>query len=328
MSTPISMPPGTAGFAAAALFVYVWNWALYGVLTVQLYVYSYNFPEDGIPFKLLVYGVYLIETVQTVISGVDMYYRFATSFGSLEHLIDPYLSPFVWPIIEAIVSLTVQYFFAYRVWVLSNRRSFWLCLLICTSSTVDATAAFTGGINTHVQGKFGSGWVPKVLVYTWLGGNAVADILITMAMIYYLSIRKVGTMVPSSNHALSRIVRLTVETNILTTTTGVVSLLLLSIFPNKIWYTCPASMLGKLYSNTLLVSLNNRIAIRDGSSARGTLPTSESTSNRLLTGQSSLVHVKIESFRYPLGSGSESCNSEDREKVIGVRFPRASQEVN
>jgi len=156
----------------------------------------------------------------------------------------------------------------------------------------------------------------------------VADILITMAMIYYLSIRKVGTMVPSSNHALSRIVRLTVETNILTTTTGVVSLLLLSIFPNKIWYTCPASMLGKLYSNTLLVSLNNRIAIRDGSSARGTLPTSESTSNRLLTGQSSLVHVKIESFRYPLGSGSESCNSEDREKVIGVRFPRASQEVN
>jgi len=108
---PIPMPPGTSEFAATALFGYVWNWALYGVLTVQLYVYSYNFPRDRLPVKLLVYGVFLVETVQTVISGVDMYYRFATGFGSLEHLIDPYLSPFVGPIFGAIVSLTVQYFF-------------------------------------------------------------------------------------------------------------------------------------------------------------------------------------------------------------------------
>jgi len=250
-----------------------------------------------------------------------MYYRFATGFGSLEHLIDPYLSPFVGPIFGAIVSLTVQYFFAYRVWVLSNKRSFWLCLLICTFSTVDATAAFTGGIYTHVRGKFASGWVLKVLVYIWLGGNAGADILITMAMIYYLSIRKVGTMVPRSNHALSRIVRLTIETNVLTTTTGVVSLLLLSIFPNKIWYTCPTGILGKLYSNTLLVSLNNRISIRDASSARGTLPTSQSqsTSNRFSTIQSGVVQVEIESFRHPLKSTSESSASESPEKVIDIQ---------
>ena len=82
----------------------------------------------------IVFAVFFIETVQTVISGVDMYYRFASGFGSLEHLIDPYLSPFVGPIIGAILSLTVQYFFVYRVWVLSNRKSFWLCLLICAVS--------------------------------------------------------------------------------------------------------------------------------------------------------------------------------------------------
>jgi hypothetical protein len=72
-------------------------------------------------------------------SGVDMYYRFASGFGSLQHLIDPYLSPFVGPIIGAIVSLTVQYFFAYRVWIMSNRKSFWLCLLICTVSRSKCT---------------------------------------------------------------------------------------------------------------------------------------------------------------------------------------------
>jgi len=315
---PIPIPPGIVEFAAPALFGYVWNWALYGVLVVQLYVYCYNFPKERLPLKLLVYGVFLIETVQTVMSGVDMYYRFASGFGSLQHLIDPYLSPFVGPIIGAIVSLTVQYFFAYRVWIMSNRKSFWLCLLICTFSTVDATAAFTGGIYTHVRGKFASGWMLKVLVYTWLGGNAAADILISMAMIYYLSIRRIGMIVPRSNHALTRIVRLTIETNILTTTSGVVSLLLLSIFPNKIWYTCPTSILGKLYSNTLLVSLNNRISIRDASSERGTLHTSQSTSNHFSTIQPGVMQVELQSFQHPFKSRLDSGESENREKVVDI----------
>jgi len=301
------------------------------VLVVQVYVYSYNFPRDRLPVKLLVYATFLIETVQTILSGIDAYHRFASGFGSLQRLTEPYLAVFVGPIIGAIVSLTVQYFFAYRVWVLSNKKALLLCLLICTISTVDATAAFIGGIYTHVRGEFANGWAVKVLVYTWLGGNAAADILITTAMIYYLTIRRSNTTVSFSNHALSRIVRLTIETNILTTTTGVVSLLMLAIYPDKIWYTCPSGILGKLYANTLLVSLNNRISIRDASSARGTLPTSQSTSNRFSTVQSGMVHLEIESFRYPLGSGSESGYSEGREKVIdipGVGFSRASQEAN
>jgi len=326
----IPIPPGIAEFAAPALFGIVWNWTLYGVLVVQLYVYSYNFSRDRLSVKLLVYGIFLIETVQTILSGIDGYYRFASGFGSLQHLTDPYLSTFDGPIIGAIVSLTVQYFFAYRVWVLSNKKAFWLCLLICAFSTVDATAAFIGGIYVHVRGRFSSGWKLKVPLYVWLGGNAVSDILITTAMIYYLTIRRSNVSVPHSSHALSKIVRLTVETNVLTTTTGIISLLLVSIFPNKIWYTCPTAVLGKLYSNTLLVSLNNRISIRDASSGGGTLPTSQSTSNRFSTIQSGTVHMEVESFRYPLKSGSELGDSDGREKVIdipGIGFPTARQDI-
>ncbi|KAH9952892.1 hypothetical protein BC827DRAFT_1159510 [Russula dissimulans] len=322
----IPIPPGIAELevqlnlsfsAAPALFGIIWNWTLYGVLVVQL-----------------LYAIFLIETVQTILSGIDGYYRFASGFGSLEHLTDPYLSTFNGPIIGAVVSLTVQYFFAYRVWVLSNKKAFWLCLLICAFSIVDATAAFIGGIYVHVRGRFSSGWKLKVPLYVWLGGNAVSDILITTAMIYYLTIRRSNISVPHSSHALSKIVRLTVETNVLTTTTGIISLLLVSIFPNKIWYTCPTAVLGKLYghplySNTLLVSLNNRISIRDASSGGGTLPTSQNTSNRFSTIQSGTVHLEIESFRYPLKS-AESSDSGGREKVIdipGIGFPVAGQEV-
>ena len=50
----------------------------------------------------------------------------------MDRLSDPYASAFDVPIIGAVVSLTVQTFFAYRVWVLSkkNINAWWLCLII------------------------------------------------------------------------------------------------------------------------------------------------------------------------------------------------------
>ncbi|KAI0287410.1 hypothetical protein BC826DRAFT_1044564, partial [Russula brevipes] len=94
-----------------------------------------------------------------------------------------------------------------------------------------------------------------------------------------------------SDHALTRLVRLTVETNLLTTTDGLVTLLIVAIFPNKNWYTCPTAFLGKLYSNTLLVSLNNRIYIRE---TNITPRKSPGVAVSLPTVSSSTVHVEDE----------------------------------
>ncbi|KAI0252247.1 hypothetical protein BJV78DRAFT_1281811 [Lactifluus subvellereus] len=271
MSTSPPIPADVAeirSFSAAPLLLGpIWNWTLYGVLIVQLYVYIYNFQEDRKLLKLLVYAVFLLETLQTALSGADLYYWFVSGFGNVDHLNDPYMSAFDVPIIGSIVSLTVQFFFAYRVWVLSAKKSWLLCF-----STVDATAAFAGGIYTHVLGKYPSGRTLKILALTWLTGNTVADALITAAMLYHLTRRRNAGDGYFSGHALSRIVRLTVETNLLTTTNGVIALLMVAIFPDKNWFVCPTAVLGKLYSNTLLVSLNNRISIREASTGRGAVP--------------------------------------------------------
>ncbi|KAI9428716.1 hypothetical protein H4582DRAFT_1817399 [Lactarius indigo] len=112
----------------------LWNWTLYGVLVVQIYVYSYNFPGDRILLKLLVYSVFLVETLQTALSGADLYYWFVSGFGNIDHLTTPYESPFDVPIIGSVVALTVQIFFVYRIWVLSRRSSWFICLFICLVS--------------------------------------------------------------------------------------------------------------------------------------------------------------------------------------------------
>ncbi|KAH9981989.1 hypothetical protein BJV77DRAFT_334986 [Russula vinacea] len=314
------VPSNAAEIAASLLFGVLWNWTLYGVLVVQLYVYSYNFPEDKKLLKLLVYGIFLLETLQTALSGGDLHYWFASGFGNMDHLMDPYASAFDVPIIGSIVSGAVQYFFVYRVWVLSDKKSWWLCVIISIFSAINTIAAFAGGIYAHLSRRFISGRLLKVVVLTWLAGNTMTDLLIVTAMLFYLTRRRNAEFGPFCNHALVRIVRLTIETNVLTTINGVIALLVIIIFPNKFYYTCPTAILGKLYSNTLLVSLNNRISIREVTSARETLPTSATLAPPTFKIPGNSMHTELDKLPQAFKGRKLSEDSEDEvhEKVIDI----------
>ncbi|KAH9068066.1 hypothetical protein EDB83DRAFT_2379295 [Lactarius deliciosus] len=56
----------------------------------------------------------------------------------------------------------------------------------------------------------------KVLALTWVSGNASADILIAGSLLFYLERRRREGCGHFSDHALSKVVRLIIETNVLT----------------------------------------------------------------------------------------------------------------
>ncbi|KAI9452298.1 hypothetical protein BJY52DRAFT_942904 [Lactarius psammicola] len=313
MST-LPIPPNIEEFAAPMMLGALWNWTLYGVLIVQLYVYSYNFSGDRTLLKVLVYSVFLVETLQTALSGADLYYWFVSGFGNMDHLTSSYLSTIDVPIIGSIISLTVQLFFVYRIWILSGRSSWFLCLVICLCSAIAAVAAFSTGVYSRILNKFGSNQTLKILTYTWLSGNTLSDILIAGSMLFHLGRRRKEGGNYFSDHAISRIVRLTVETNVLTTTVGIISLFTIAIFTDKPWFTCPIAILGKLYSNTLLVSLNNRISISEG---RGATVRSQAVTFALTTSsQPTLEIVRVELEKPSAASGSlEDSTGQDASRV-------------
>ncbi|KAI0269689.1 hypothetical protein BGY98DRAFT_937704 [Russula aff. rugulosa BPL654] len=182
-------------FAAPQLLGGVWNWCLYGALVVQFY----------------------------------LYYWFASDFGNIERLTAPYISFFDTPILGSVVSLSVQFFFVYRIWVLSEKRWWRLCIFICLFSTVDAAAAFTNGIYVHVHGKFEQGEVWG-FSHCWQAQGFGR----------YLQQSRLPTV-------------------------GVASFLMVALYPDKNWFMCPTYVLGKLYSNNLFVSLNNLPAVASNS---------------------------------------------------------------
>ena len=89
-------------------------------------------PHVLIPDKhFVVYSIFFLETVQTVLSGADLYYWFAAGFGEIQ-FITPFAS-FDLQIVGSVVSLSVQLFFVHRIRVLSrlcDKRSR-LCIIIC-----------------------------------------------------------------------------------------------------------------------------------------------------------------------------------------------------
>ncbi|KAI0252231.1 hypothetical protein BJV78DRAFT_362795 [Lactifluus subvellereus] len=162
-----------------------------------------------------------------------------------------------------------------------------------------------------------------LIVQTWLISTILADMLITAMMLYYLTRRRKAGDGYFSDHALSRIVRLTIETNILTTTVAIVSLLMATIYPRNNWFTCPTAVLGKLYSNTLLVSLNNRIAIRDGSTSRGALSITRSQAVKFRDSTpfgdaTRFMYVEPEGVPHAFGGTTPSGDSQDQERVFAA----------
>jgi len=249
--------PDISKLAGPLLFGPLVNWALYGVLCVQTYVYLYNFPEDRRALKYLAYFVFLLETVQTALTGADAHYWFIQGFGNVEQLKDSHYAPIDIPIIDSIISLIVQEYFCYRIWTL-NKRLAWFCIVIAVVTVIGSSGAAWGGIKSVMLGRYA---VSKAAYFLWSLPAAISDILIAIAMIVLL--RQAKTVGKYSNYILLRIVRLTVETNALTASVALASLVLYVAFPDEIYYTFTCGVIGKLYSNTLMVSLNNRIYFRD-----------------------------------------------------------------
>ncbi|KAF8220699.1 hypothetical protein L208DRAFT_1332293, partial [Tricholoma matsutake] len=238
------------------------NYALYGVLCVQVYIYYISFPKDKLGAKSLVFGVFILETLQVCLSAADIYYWFGSGYGNMNHLAATYLSPFDTPLIGSLTSFIIQLFFCYRIWALRN--DFWpLCILIGSISTTQLYGGIAGGIRDAYVRYFLSHQAALLHVFQlWLIGNAVADFLIAVTMVFLL-MKARRREYRFTNDVIMRLVRLIVETNSLTAGIALFSVILFVVFPVCIFSHDVTLVIGKLYSNTLLVTFNNRVYIID-----------------------------------------------------------------
>jgi len=180
----------------------------------------------------------------------------------MERLQNAHFTPIDIPLISAIIAPIVKGYFCYRIWTL-NKRSSKVCIVIALFTILQSAGSIWGAIAPLAAGGKFAGVSPASL-YLWAVSSAVSDILTAIAMVMLLArARCEGGRF--SNFVMVRLVRLAIETNAITATVAVASFVLYMAFPHDTYFVFTCGLMGKIYSNTLFVSLNNRIYFRDHS---------------------------------------------------------------
>ncbi|KAK0498689.1 hypothetical protein EDD18DRAFT_46750 [Armillaria luteobubalina] len=238
------------------------NWGLFGTLSVQLYLYYLAFPNDRRCLKYLVYGIYAIESVQTIIVAHDTFAMFGYGFGDMDGLTRMNSLWLTVPIMSAVAAGIGQVFYAYRIFVLSKSRLipiFIVCVSLTSSvaATISGIYCFQARNVTKLNNR-----KTYIAVGIGCGAGVVCDILIVICMTYYLmrctaNFRRTRTLA-------TKIIRLIVETGSVTAAAALLSFVLVIAFPQQAFFITPGLLVPKLYANSIYMVLNSRLQIIGG----------------------------------------------------------------
>ncbi|KAJ7719330.1 hypothetical protein B0H14DRAFT_3629271 [Mycena olivaceomarginata] len=202
---PVPLPPNIGAITSSQLIGTLLNFFLFGTLFIQVYVYSVCFPKDRAAIKSLVYFVFLTMAVCACLNAADAHYWFAAGFGDIVKFGQARFSPFYTPFMGSIITLAVQLFFCYRISVFRSSAMWW-SFLIAAISFLQAAGGMGGGIIAFIASNEQHDRVRTLLVYMWLVGDAVADLMIAVTMTYLAS-------EPQTQSIVRGVIRLIIETN-------------------------------------------------------------------------------------------------------------------
>lgn len=235
------------------------NAMLYGTCTIQWYNYFTSRYKDPWYIRSLVIWVTVLYTVHT---GSSLYLLWAftvDNFGNYD-----IFSSVPWPypttaITIVLCSVPIQHFLAWRIRGLS--RSWALFCVVSALSLAQGACGFAGGVLANI--------ISNPVDFVRLGGVADAwlsiavftDILITLLLLYYLQRSKTGFK--KTDSIISSLIRTAIETAAIGAIFCVVDLVVFTARSDTNLHFFFALPQPGIYTNTLMMTLNSRLSLRN-----------------------------------------------------------------
>ncbi|KAF8578278.1 hypothetical protein K439DRAFT_1639010 [Ramaria rubella] len=243
----------------AALIGQSFTSILYGVTSLQCFIYFNHYPRDNKILKALVSGIWFLDTLHCAVVLHILYNYLVTNYDN-----PPALNLVVWSLaaevgITSFAAIMVQSFFIWRVWILSTKN--WM---VMTPITVLACIAFSTGLACMII-AFRSETIAslskmKSVVGIKHGSVAATDIGIACAQCWYLHTSRTG--LKRTDSLINVLMIYTINRGILNSIAAVADLACFLAMPNNfIWLAFNFTM-SKLYTNSLLATLNARDILR------------------------------------------------------------------
>ncbi|PCH33056.1 hypothetical protein WOLCODRAFT_159806 [Wolfiporia cocos MD-104 SS10] len=234
-------------------------WAFQGVLSVQIYMFHSFFPDERPLLKALVIGLYVFECVQTVLITVDTFDIYVYSHADYASVTAPLNLWFSSLIMNAMASVTVQWYFAWRLYIVS--KSIVLLAGICFLAFIQAGAGFTSGIMQKEAPSLVNYRPVHPVTMVNLIGCALVDSIIAISMTVTL-LRARSNVLAYRTPILNRIIRLGIGTGTLTASVAIVVLAMAFGSPQTFLFETLGFVISQFYVNSLVTNLNSRHFLR------------------------------------------------------------------
>ncbi|KAL7281971.1 hypothetical protein ACG7TL_003438 [Trametes sanguinea] len=241
---------------------------LYGITTLQSFIYFQKYQNDTPSLKLMVAAIWILETAHTAFCMQVVYSYLVSNFGEFEYFLNINWGVGVTVITEVVISTLVQAFYVRRVWIMSNKAKF----LTAFIAAITVCRIGFGIGSTILSYQFGD-WVSfrahkssLATVSGGLGAAALVDVLVALTLSFYLT-RGRSSWQKASNSKINLIMLYAVNSGAITASASVLSVILYATQTDSLVFLGLVEIQGKLYANSFLGSLNARSHIRNKNNA-------------------------------------------------------------
>ncbi|KAI6107462.1 hypothetical protein EDD16DRAFT_1898861 [Pisolithus croceorrhizus] len=297
---------------------------LYGITTLQTYVYYMHYSEDTSVIKLTVAAIWLFDTLHVSFMCYTLYYYLITNYGnllSLEYVVWSFpvslvanvrsshltiLYDRILIVFQLFVVTMVQFFFAYKIYHLCRLKVRWMRWAVTAPIILLVLAHLGFGVVTIVMMLVNSqaSAVSRARFYSAtpaVSAVVLAEILITTSLCVLLYDSGSRSAVPRTKRLLNTLIIYAVNRCLLTLLVTIAQLVV-DANDQSAWTMGLDFIGGKLYANSLLASLNTRQHLR----SQGSRPESG-------------VHVNAIHFANLPKLSEDERSSKDRERYFEAR---------
>ncbi|KAI0756352.1 hypothetical protein C8Q80DRAFT_24866 [Daedaleopsis nitida] len=240
--------------------------AFYGVSVSQMYYYYTRYQRDPWYYKTLVVLVWATDTIHQCLISHTIYWYLITTYGDPTALTKLVNTIIIEVLFQAFTGLFVQSFFAARVWRLSGKKLY-LTLPVVSMLIAEFVVAVAYTMIALDLETFADLNKVKALSLMINIFAAAGDVLIAAILCTILQSSKTGF--EHSNLLINKLMVFAVNTGLLTSICACTSLITILALPDTFIYITFFFLIGRLYSNSLMATLNSRKSLQDMSPTTG-----------------------------------------------------------
>ncbi|KAF9066357.1 hypothetical protein BDP27DRAFT_1449817 [Rhodocollybia butyracea] len=241
--------------------------ALYGLTTAQTYTFFNNRYGNSTSLKMLVFSLWVLDTLHTVVVFHIIYhYLISSAFNAPAFLLPVWSLP-ASVVVNAFVVAICQIYFTWVIYKLCKKT--WLRITLTMFIMAFIILHFGWGIATAVimmlqktladyQTKQFVAFLPYTITQLPVDFALAASLCILLF--------KKRTAFQRTETLINTLIMYAVNRCILTSAVALVEVLAVGIAPDSFWFIAAEYILGQLYVNSLLATLNGRDSVKDSSS--------------------------------------------------------------